>query len=220
LSRVDDLLQRLPAHFNKEKGSNNYKLLTIIAEQSEENERLYDAVIKFWDVDQSEGMGLDRLGKDEGIHRGSYDDETYRKMIKIQYIINLSEGDITSINAILRAYLGESYLFTEEGWVQHNEPASFYVNVSSIGKEFPFALLKRIKSAGVRAHAKLFVENTNNLFVGGILHEWKTAELNPVTFHMPNIKGTEQAMGYVSTWQRATINTEVKHKWLITRVLS
>ena len=77
-NRLDSLLTRMPSHFAKDKESNNYKLLSLIAQGSEETRTVYDTMLKFWDVDQSEGVGLDRLGKDEGIACGSGDDTEYR----------------------------------------------------------------------------------------------------------------------------------------------
>ncbi|QTD40621.1 hypothetical protein [Sporosarcina sp. Te-1] len=113
---LDLLLKRLPSHYNKSTDSNNYKALSLVAKHIEANGNLYKTIQKFWDVDQAEGAGLDRLGKDEGISRGSFDDETYSKMIKIQYIVNMSEGDIESLNAILTAYMGDGFVNIEEGW--------------------------------------------------------------------------------------------------------
>lgn len=193
------LLDRLPGHFQKEKESNNYKLLSLIAKESEDNKLLYDTIQKFWDVDQSEGVGLDRLGKDEGLSRGSYNDEKYRKMIKIQYVINLSEGDIESINAILRAYLGDSFLYIEEGWEKYNEPASFYVNVSNLKEDFPYLLLRRIKPAGVAANVTLRKELEANLFVGGIISTRNKVRILPAVFKIPKLNHMKYFGGVIST---------------------
>ncbi len=147
---LDTLLSKLPSHFKKATESNNYKLLSIIAEQSNDNRKLYDTILKFWDVDQAKGIGLDRLGKEEGLSRGSYDDETYRKLIKIQFIVNMSEGDIESLNAILRAYMGDDFLYLEEGWESFlEEPAALILNVKETAVSIPYSLVRRIKSAGV-----------------------------------------------------------------------
>ena len=147
---LDTLLKRLPSHFKKTPESNNYKLLSIIAEQSNDNHNLYEAILRFWDVDQAEGTGLDRLGKEEGLSRGSFDDETYRKLIKIQFIVNMSEGDIESLNAILLAYMGDDFLYLEEGWESFlEEPAALILNVKETAVSIPFSLVRRIKSAGV-----------------------------------------------------------------------
>lgn len=148
-NRLDALLERMPRHFAREPDTNNYKLLKIIAQHSEDNRALYDTVLKYWDVDQAEGVGLDRLGKDEGISRGGWDDEEYRKMIKIQCIVNLSEGDIDVINLILDAYMGDGFIGIEEGW-KFIEPASLLGHVKSNIGGFPKDLIKRIKPAGVK----------------------------------------------------------------------
>ena len=138
----------MPSHFAKDKDSNNYKLLSLIAKGSEETRAVYDTTLKFWDVDQSEGVGLDRLGKDEGILRGSWDDEEYRKMIKIQCILNLSEGDIETMNQIMDAYMGYDFIGFEEGWKDF-EPATLLLNIRSSAKTVPDSLVRRIKTAGV-----------------------------------------------------------------------
>jgi hypothetical protein len=150
---LDTLLSRLPGHFKKDKDSNNYKLLSLVAKQSGDNQALADTIQRFWDVDQAEGIGLNRLGKDEGLSRGSYDNETYRKLIKIQYIVNLSEGDRESINAILRAYMGEEFFFVEEGWNSFlEEPASMIITTGPTVGNFPFELLERIKATAIRIY--------------------------------------------------------------------
>lgn len=151
MSKLEELLNRLPSHFKKEIDSNNYKLLSLVAQESEDSKVLYDTILKFWDVDEAEGYGLDVLGKEEGISRGSYDDETFRKLIKIQYIVNLSEGDVESINAVLKAYMGKQYLSIQEGWNDsvYGEPASILVNVSDKATTFPHEIMRRIKAISV-----------------------------------------------------------------------
>lgn len=148
---LDKLLNRLPSHFNKEPSSNNYKVFQLIAKQIDGNEELYATIQRFWDVDQAVGVGLDRLGKDEGISRGSYDDETYRKFIKIEYLVNMGTGDIEIINTILDAYMEDNFLGLDEGWTQYlGEPASIIANVDVVTPDLPFSLLQRIKPAGVK----------------------------------------------------------------------
>lgn len=70
--RLQTLLDRMPRQYPKNEESNNYKLLKIIAENGVENLAIQQTILKYWDVDQSEGYGLDRLGKDEGISRGGW----------------------------------------------------------------------------------------------------------------------------------------------------
>ena len=150
-NRLDLLLMRMPSHFAKDRESNNYKLLSLIAQGSDETRTVYSTMLKFWDVDQSEGIGLDRLGKDEGISRGGWSDEEYRKMIKIQSILNLSDGDIDSINQILAAYMEKDFIGVQDGWMEY-EPASLLVLIRSSATNVPFEILNRIKAAGVRIY--------------------------------------------------------------------
>jgi len=138
----------MPRQYAKNEESNNYKLLKIIAENGVENLAIQQTILKYWDVDQAEGYGLDRLGKDEGISRGGWDDEEYRKMIKIQCILNLSEGDIDTMNQIMDAYMGNDFIGFEEGWREF-EPATLLLNIRASAKTIPDTLVKRIKTAGV-----------------------------------------------------------------------
>ncbi|MEK5070696.1 DUF2612 domain-containing protein [Sporosarcina sp. FSL K6-1508] len=150
---LDTILKRLPSHYDKNPSSNNYKALSLVAKHIDDSEELYATIQKFWDVDQAVGKGLDRLGKDEGISRGSYDDDTYRKLIKIEFIVNMSEGDGEVMNTILEAYMGDDFLYTEEGWNSFlKEPASLILNISKDAESIPFQLVKRIKPAGVRVY--------------------------------------------------------------------
>lgn len=173
MSKLDVLLNRLPALFDKEETSNNYKILSLIAKQGDELQELHGIIKKFWNVDTSEGYGLDRLGKDEGIKRGRYDDETYRKMIKIQYVVNLSDGDLETMSSILKAYMEEGFGGIEEGWdSDFGEPASFIVRVNDGADYFPSDLIKRIKPAGV-GYYLLFDAIKGNIEISATFRRWK-----------------------------------------------
>lgn len=161
----------MPQHFAKDENSNNYKLLKIIAQNSEDNRLICDTILKFWDVDTSEGIGLDRLGKDEGISRGSWNDEEYRKMIKIQYILNRSEGDILTMNLILDAYMEKGFIGFQDGWNDF-EPASLIANLSRDASSFPEEIGQRIKPAGVRLFI-LLNELIEKVLLSGDTYSWE-----------------------------------------------
>lgn len=160
--RLQTLLDRMPRQYARDEDSNNYKLLKIIASNSIENLAIQQTILKYWDVDQAEGYGLDRLGKDEGISRGSWDDEEYRKMIKIQCLLNLSEGDIETMNQIMDAYMGHDFIGFEEGWREF-EPATLLLNVRASAKTIPDSLIKKIKVAGVGIY--IFLNELNELLI-------------------------------------------------------
>lgn len=173
----------MPRQYPREKDSNNYKLLQIIAENGVENFEVQRTILKFWDVDKSEGTGLDRLGKDEGISRGGWDDKEYRKMIKIQCILNLSEGDLETMNQIMDAYMERDFVGFQEGWMEF-EPATLLLNIRSSAKTVPDKLIKRIKTAGVgiiillnelNEFIRLHVGTYGWLFNGRICGRFRTA---------------------------------------------
>lgn len=173
MNNLEKLLDRLPALFQKDETSNNYKVLSLVAGQSDELQLTHDTIQKFWDVDQAEGYGLDRLGKDEGIRRGGYDDEMYRKMIKIQYVVNLSDGDLETMSLILKAYMEEGFGGIEEGWdSDFGEPASFLVHLNDGADYFPSDLIKRIKPAGV-GYYLLFDAIKGNIEISAAFKRWK-----------------------------------------------
>lgn len=173
MNNLEKLLDRLPALFQKDETSNNYKVLSLVAGQSDELQLTHDTIQKFWDVDQAEGYGLDRLGKDEGIRRGGYDDEMYRKMIKIQYVVNLSDGDLETMSLILKAYMEEGFGGIEEGWdSDFGEPASFLVHLNDGADYFPSDLIKRIKPAGV-GYYLLFDAIKGNIEISATFKRWK-----------------------------------------------
>ena len=70
-------------------------------------------------------------------------------MIKIQSMMNLSEGDIPTMNLIMEAYLGEHFLGFEEGWVAYQRPATLILETKPSENPLPFTLARKIKAAGV-----------------------------------------------------------------------
>lgn len=203
---IDKILSRLPSHFNKSVDSNNYKALSLVVDMIDDSEKLYDMILKFWDVDQAEGYGLDRLGKDEGISRGSYDDETYRKMIKIQFIVNMSTGDIESINTILRAYMGDNFLGLEEGWTKYlGEPAALIANVDKVTPDLPYELLKRIKAAGVEISVATQRYIDLGLNIGGASSNYLQTHISPPKFEMPDLQNYIYYGALVSKYEKTDI---------------
>lgn len=205
---LDTLLKRLPSHYDKSKDSNNYKTFQLISKQTEDSEELYATIQKFWDVDQAVGFGLDRLGKDEGISRGSYDDETYRKFIKIEYLVNMGTGDIEIINTILDAYMGANFLGLEEGWTKYlGEPASLIANVDNVDSNLPFSLLQRIKPAGVRMTVATQRYIDLGLNIGGGVSEYQITNILAPKFEMVDLQTTISYGALVAKYEKTTIET-------------
>lgn len=191
MSKAQALLDRLPSHFEKEPGSNNHKAFSLAAKNSDDLNLTYDDILRMWDVEQAEGDALDALGRDEGIPRGSYDDDTYRKLIQVQYIVNMSEGDIESMNAILRAYMGDDFISIEEGYNSvFEEPASFVINISRNTKAIPHDLVRRVKPVGVKANYAAGAEPTH------LILRFKGYSF-PVYYPITNMFRTADVPGYL-----------------------
>lgn len=198
----------MPSHFAKDENSNNYKLLSLIAKGSEETRTIYETMLKFWDVDQSEGVGLNRLGKDEGIFRGGWDDAEYRKMIKIQSILNLSDADIESMNLILDAYMGEEFIGFQDGW--EIDPASMYLNVTNKATTVPFELITRIKPAGVRVYI-LLNELNEKIIMYGETYTWQLNNKICGRFKTETVYGTigKEVFNYPNQSYAFTVNHSI-----------
>lgn len=122
---MDRMARRLPDIYDKSDNSNVNKLFRIL---SSEIENVNDALaqIKDWrDVDQMEGEALDRLGEMLSVDRQGRGDLLYRRMIKLQIIINQSAGDIETLNSVAGVLLGDPFIGIDENW--QDEPASFFV---------------------------------------------------------------------------------------------
>jgi phage tail P2-like protein len=62
-------------------------------------------------------------------------------------------------------------------------------------------------------------DNNMELYVGGIVQEWKQVNLEHPVFKMPDLIDNQHCGGFVSYWNRYEIYMEVNHEWLTTRVL-
>lgn len=187
--RLQTLLDRLPRLFYTalEEDSVIYKLMKIVASATEETRNVYDTIQRFWDIDQAYGIGLDRLGKDEGIARDGMDDEEYRKMIKIQCILNMSDGDIPTMNLILDAYFGENFIGLEEGWRVFDEPATLVANLHQIPFNIPYKMLKRLKPAGVGMILGTKQKIDLGLNIGAAYPSYQKTTLKVAPFIMPDL---------------------------------
>ena len=113
---LDKLLQRLPDTYDKSPDSNVGKLLTLPAEQLDNIEDNLDRLQDWRDIDKAEGKVLDRIGRNVNLPRGRMSDLEYRRMIKLQIIINQSRGNIETINQVANVLLQDSFIDVKEYW--------------------------------------------------------------------------------------------------------
>ena len=87
----------LPDAFQKARGSNNDKILTLeknaVDRLREDLKDVYDSL----DLDRAYGKTLDYYGESVGQERGKATDDQYRVLIKSRIARNLTDGDYNSV---------------------------------------------------------------------------------------------------------------------------
>ena len=145
---------RLPDNYNKNPGSGIDKLLKLMSEQSNNNELSYELMRSSRDIDKAAGPHLDFIGSNLKLNRGSWDDEKYRQMLKIQIAANLSNGDIPTLNKIYKAYLGDSFIGIKEGWKHAlKEMAAIVIRLNERPIEVPPEL--DVRAGGVKIYYEI-----------------------------------------------------------------
>lgn len=162
---IDKMIERLPDAYNKNEGSNIYKMVKLAADQLQDGEDTLQLIHDWRDVDQAQGAALDKLGKDVGEPRQGLDDEAYRKRVKIKIRANLSGGEIETLNGICIVLLGERFDGIQEGWALSNDhpigpkPAMMLFTLKADGVNYgiPMALIDDISGGGIAANWELII---------------------------------------------------------------
>lgn len=158
---------RLTDNYKKDKGSNVSNMIELIGTQANENELSYALMKKYNDIDLATGPTLDAHGNNVGLKRGSKSDDEYRKLIKIRIIANLSNGDIPTINKVLKAFMGDDFKGIQEGWSHPiGDPASIVINVGSHAGVIDFEIIKEVKAGGVGIHLATQVNGEEISLIG------------------------------------------------------
>lgn len=152
----NQLINRLPSNYRKEKESNVGKLYQIISDELIEINNTIEYIKKYQDMDTAIGKTLDRIGNNVLELRNTEDDEVYRQFIKTKIIANLSQGDIETINEVAKVVLGDSFLGISETWNNslYEDIAGIVLDIDpngdyNFGKNNP---LSRVKAGGVRMY--------------------------------------------------------------------
>ena len=99
------------------------------------------------------GESLDLLGSNVGQFRDGEDDDYYRLLIKVRIIINMSIGDIETINYVMDVLFKKWFISQQEVWpinLYENEPAAIILNFVDSVPFLPYGIAEKIKAAGVR----------------------------------------------------------------------
>lgn len=150
--RLKFLLNAVPGFWRQDKESNNHKALNLIANTFNDANSAIGEINRLWHIDTSYGQGLDDIGKDVGLSRKGMSDDQYRRLLKVKRYLDMSDGTIPNLQIIFDAFLGEHYLYLEEGHTAINEPAAVVVNISKNSTQIPYEVGYLAKSGGVRIY--------------------------------------------------------------------
>ena len=114
--KFEDLINKFPHIYIKEKISNLGKLIQVALEELQIIESSKDEVELQDELNNATGKTLDKHGKLVGQKRGPFGDSIYRLLIKSKIRQNLSGGDIPTVNEYFGLILKDNYLGIKEGW--------------------------------------------------------------------------------------------------------
>jgi hypothetical protein len=103
IDHVANGLSRLPSQYRD--SPILQELLTIYLEELQEVEDCLIDIVNQKDVDQAIGFQLDIIGEHVGLLREGRDDTTYRLAIKVQKVINSSQGQYETVLQLWRLLL-------------------------------------------------------------------------------------------------------------------
>lgn len=185
MSLIKEALNKLTDNYRKSKDSNIGKLFQLVFSELDDVKHTFRQIEEWQDIDKAEGIALDQLGKRVGEDRGKKDDETYRKYIKLRILINRSAGEIETLNEVFDVYFDGDFVGLEEGWVNHEEPASIYAEIKPSNAMLPSDLLNQVKAGGVRLQLITRLESELSAYFASALtageqitvYPWQTTEL-------------------------------------------
>lgn len=195
---------RLPDNYNKNSDSGITKLIKLASEQSNNNEESYELMRASRDIDNAVGPYLDFIGSNLKLKRGSWNDEQYRQMLKIQIAANLSNGDIPTLNKIYKAYLGDSFRGIQEGWSHAlEEVAAIVIRLNERPIEVPPEL--NVRAGGVKIYYEIAPQPDQLTFVSNeyafevpllVCGDFYAGSDDPVYPKSADLNGNLQLNGY------------------------
>lgn len=103
---IDEYIKQLPDVYLRDSESNNYKLLMLFMNGTQEFRDDMRAVEETADINKAYGKTLDLFGEMVGRPRGTATDEQYRVLIMQAAASNMIQGDYNSVVSALSAALG------------------------------------------------------------------------------------------------------------------
>lgn len=155
---LNDMIRRLTEAYSSDPDSNLGKLLSIAAGELEDMRGAIETTRLYRDIDQAEGVSLDRIGLNVQQYRGQATDPIYRVLIKSKIARNLSDGSVNTLIRVLATTLAiEPHQVriielwpVEPAAIQVDVPASSLLSIGFSLTQFG-RWVNRLVAAGVRA---------------------------------------------------------------------
>lgn len=177
----------LTGNYEKELGSNNYKLLSLGHLEHVEILETLTKLEAYRDIDEAAGFTLDKAGKNVLELRDGRDDDTFRQSIKIKIASSLSAGTIEDVITICEILFGDHFLSVQETWDQKEfnyEPAALLTSIADDPEAqtlffyYIRYLVMAVKAGGVRLYSKILSEISEaSIYVGAAV----TSDLSSIT---------------------------------------
>lgn len=106
-STTEELLSEVSDYWNTVEGSNLYKLVDSFNEPLSEMGDNANLIERWREITEAGGTTLDLMGDDCKTYRTSDDDDLYRFLIYIHYLLSEAQGTIPSIVKITQSALGK-----------------------------------------------------------------------------------------------------------------
>ena len=121
------------------------KLVTIFTDSNQEIEEAFLELALQKNIDIAEGIWLDYIGKLLGLPRQGETDEVYRAKLKVQIVINTSDGTPTVIQKAVKAFTDASSVRLREGSIAST---TLFVDFLINGREEFVRFSTRDKTSG------------------------------------------------------------------------
>ncbi|RLI82725.1 hypothetical protein DRP04_03310 [Archaeoglobales archaeon] len=200
---ADRLIKLLSTAFRKDPDSNNYRLISIIADRFDELENVLEDVRKSHFVETAQGISLDYIAKLFNMHRKEESDDDFRTRIQAKIRTCLSCGTksdiffaVTYFNAISEQEVPVNVFILEP------EPAHFIVVVPVLNT-YDLELKEKLYSKPFRAWFKNALQFiVNKVKAAGVLGEVIILAPESIVDVMP---GIFKSYGLPTTWQGLSI---------------
>lgn len=149
----------------------------LLGRQAQDLEDAAQSLLTLWDIDNSHGVNLDRIGRAIGQKRLGVDDATYRLYLRARVLANKSTGTPEDLFSLMRALFGSSA--APRYWSGYVK--AFAINISG-------AILTRTQALV----ALSFLRDAKEAGAGGILEWAESADADLMHFDAARSIGLDQ----------------------------